>query len=97
MAEKAMQYRHLYFKWHKSTVSAIRARSVGKNILGGEKFAQSIIKAVGSSTHAYKTTVDNRNVLALVGGSPVYQKTVFDKFKENTQYTVQVYAKRKKN
>jgi hypothetical protein len=84
-----------WFDGTKSTVSAIRARSVGKNILGGEKFAQSVIKAVGSSTLAYKTTVDNRNVLALVADNEVHLKTVFDKFKENTQYTVQVYAKKK--
>lgn len=94
LTEAELGARYHYVDGTKSTLSAIRVMSVGKNILGGEKFAQSVIKAVGSPTHAYKTTVDNRNVLALVGGSAVLGKTVFDKFKENTQYTLQVYAKR---
>ena len=74
-------------------VGSHKVVSVGKNLFGGEIAANKIIAAVNNATYAYKTVVDGRNCIAMLGGTNVAFKTVANKFKPNTQYTMQFYAK----
>ncbi|HHV98611.1 MAG TPA: hypothetical protein GXX36_03400 [Clostridiaceae bacterium] len=71
-----------------------RIRRVGKNIFGGEFAEKEIIKTV-TPTYAYRTVVDERNVIAIVGHSSYLNKPFLEGyFKPNTRYTFQLAYKR---
>lgn len=82
-----------YISGTKSTLSGV-VKSVGKNIWGGRKAAEDIVRIINNPQVAYLTTVDGRNVLALVGDSALDSKLLFSKFKPNTQYVIKVEGRR---
>jgi hypothetical protein len=81
----------------KKSVRKINITTSGKNIWGSLKAAQDIVGIVKSRSHAYLTTVDGREILALKGSDILTNKIIFNKFKENTQYTIQIYGKKSTN
>jgi len=68
--------------------------SVGKNVWGGIKAAEDIVKAVNNPAYAYLTMVDGRRVLALKGSTALLVDFFSDGFLENTRYTMTYYARR---
>ncbi len=82
-----------YVSGTKSTLCGV-VKSVGKNIWGGRKAAEDIVRIINNPQVAYLTTVDGRNVLALVGHSALLDKLLFSKFKPNTRYVIKVEGRR---
>lgn len=68
--------------------------SVGKNIWGGLKFANDIIKAVNNPSYAYYTEIDGRRVLALVGNSAILIPLLNKGFIDGTQYVISLQWRR---
>ena len=66
----------------------------GKNIFGGVRAADKTVAAVNNATYAYKTTIDGRNCLALLGNNALLNKNCFSYFEPLTQYTIQFYGRR---
>ncbi len=65
-----------------------------KNLFGSVEGANKVVSTINNATYAYKTVVDGRNVLALVGNDILRNKPIFTNFKANTRYTIQCYARR---
>jgi hypothetical protein len=76
-----------------STLSE-RVTSVGKNIWGGEKFAEDVLEICGGE-YANRVTIDNIDCLAVSGGVSYANNPFPTKFALNTQYTFQVSLKQK--
>lgn len=75
----------------------INIKTTGRNIWGSRKSADDVLRIVRSKNNAYLTTVDGRNVIAIKGSSDIVNKILFDKFKKNTQYSIQVDCKKAEN
>lgn len=65
----------------------------GTNLFGGIEAANKTIASVENSTYAYLSTIDDREVLVLIGNAAINNKTVLDKFKSDIQYTIQCYTR----
>lgn len=83
------------YPWISGTQSVgdVTLTSTGVNIFGSQYAADKIVSLINNGTYAYKTVVDGRNCLALVGNGALVNKKIWGIFEPNTQYTFQAFMK----